>query len=75
MVNLNLVKPDDQLMVITDSGRVIRTLVEQIREVGRNAQGVRVIRLEGDEHVVDVAPVAEREHENNGERESEAPPR
>jgi DNA gyrase subunit A len=75
MVNLNLVKPDDQLMVITDSGRVIRTLVEQIREVGRNAQGVRVIRLEGDEHVVDVAPVAEREQENNGERESEAPPR
>jgi len=61
VVNLSLVSPDDQLMVITNGGQVIRTLVSQIREAGRNTQGVRVIRLSEGERVVDVAPVAERD--------------
>jgi DNA gyrase subunit A len=63
VVNLSLVSPDDQLMVITNGGQVIRTLVSQIREAGRNTQGVRVIRLSDGERVVDVAPVAERDEE------------
>ena len=67
VVNLSLVAPDSQLMVITNGGQVIRTLVSQIREAGRNTQGVRVIRLSDGERVVDVAPVAERDDE-------EAPP-
>jgi DNA gyrase subunit A len=63
VVNLSLVAPDSQLMVITNGGQVIRTLVSQIREAGRNTQGVRVIRLSDGERVVDVAPVAERDDE------------
>jgi DNA gyrase subunit A len=61
LVKLRLVSPDDQLMVITNGGQVIRTRVGEIRETGRNTQGVRVIRLREAEQVVDVEPVAEGE--------------
>ena len=59
LVKLRLVSPEDQLMVITNGGQVIRTRVSEIRETGRNTQGVRVIRLREGEQVVDVEPVAE----------------
>jgi DNA gyrase subunit A len=61
LVKLRLVSPEDQLMVITNGGQVIRTRVGEIRETGRNTQGVRVIRLREGEQVVDVEPVAEGE--------------
>ncbi|MGB5696634.1 MAG: DNA gyrase subunit A [Polyangiales bacterium] len=67
LVKLRLVSPDDQLMVITNGGQVIRTRVSEIRETGRNTQGVRVIRLGEGEQVVDVEPVAEGEDEEDGE--------
>ncbi|MCA9533352.1 MAG: DNA gyrase subunit A [Myxococcales bacterium] len=57
LVCLRLVSPDDGLMVITDGGLVIRTRVAEIRETGRNTQGVRVIRLKDGERVVDVEPL------------------
>jgi DNA gyrase subunit A len=46
------VEPDDQIMVVTSRGKVIRTRVSEISEVGRNTQGVRVIRTGDDERVV-----------------------
>jgi DNA gyrase subunit A len=67
LVKLRLVSPDDQLMVITNGGQVIRTRVSEIRETGRNTQGVRVIRLREAEQVVDVEPVAEGEEGEEGE--------
>ena len=67
LVKLRLVKPDDQLMVITNGGQVIRTRVSEIRETGRNTQGVRVIRLREGEQVVDVEPVAEGEEDEDVE--------
>jgi DNA gyrase subunit A len=70
VVNLSLVTPEDQIMAITDGGQLIRTTVSEVREVGRNTQGVRVIRLNEGERVVDVAPVVEREDEGA----STAPP-
>ncbi len=72
MVSLNLVRLDDQVMVITDGGQVLRTLVGQIREAGRNTQGVRVIRLANGERVVDVAPVVDRDEEGGAESEPAA---
>jgi DNA gyrase subunit A len=66
MVKLSLVSMDDQLVVITDGGQLIRIRVAQIREAGRNTQGVRIIRLTDDERVVDVAPIAESDEEENG---------
>jgi DNA gyrase subunit A len=67
LVKLRLVSPDDQLMVITNGGQVIRTRVSEIRETGRNTQGVRVIRLGEAEQVVDVEPVAEGEDGDESE--------
>ncbi len=74
LVKLRLVSPDDQLMVITNGGQVIRTRVSEIRETGRNTQGVRVIRLREGEQVVDVEPVAEGEDDEGEELMENGPP-
>jgi DNA gyrase subunit A len=66
MVALCLVGPEDQLMAVTDAGQLIRTKVSEVRLAGRNTQGVRVIRLDENERVVDVSLVAEREDEGGG---------
>ena len=71
LVKLRLISPEDQLMVITNGGQVIRTRVGEIRETGRNTQGVRLIRLKEGEQVVDVEPVAEGEEVDVDLEESE----
>ena len=43
---------DDEIMISTNKGRVIRVAVKEIRTGGRNTQGVRIIKLSGDEKVV-----------------------
>jgi DNA gyrase subunit A len=42
----------DEIMISTNKGRVIRVAVKEIRTAGRNTQGVRIIKLSGDEKVV-----------------------
>ena len=42
----------DQILLSTNKGRVIRISVKEIRVAGRNTQGVRIIKLSGDEIVV-----------------------
>ena len=42
----------DEIMISTNKGRVIRVAAKEIRTAGRNTQGVRVIKLSGDEKVV-----------------------
>ena len=62
MVGALLVKPDDEIMLISSSGTLVRTPVGEISIQGRNTQGVRLIRLdEGDrlvglERIVAEAP-------------------
>ena len=52
-VTSNLIVSDkDQIILSTDKGRVIRVLVKEIRIAGRNTQGVRIIKLSGEEKVV-----------------------
>ncbi|MEM9070049.1 MAG: DNA gyrase subunit A [Myxococcota bacterium] len=67
LVRLRLVDPEEGLMVITDGGQVIRTRISEIRETGRNTQGVIVIRLRDGERVVDVEPVPAEEAEDEAE--------
>ena len=43
---------EDKILISTNKGRVIRTAVKEIRIAGRNTQGVRIIKLTGDEKVV-----------------------
>ena len=42
----------DEILISTNTGRVIRVAVKEIRLAGRNTQGVRIIKLSGDEKVV-----------------------
>jgi DNA gyrase subunit A len=53
------VTDQDQLMIITASGKIIRLRVEEIKVIGRNTQGVRLIQLAEGEKVVGVAKVVE----------------
>jgi len=46
------VNEGDEILISTNKGRVIRTSVKEIRIAGRNTQGVRIIKLSGDEKVV-----------------------
>jgi len=66
VVSLRLVSDDDDLMLITDGGKLIRMPVDGIPTIGRNTQGVRLIRLEEAEQVVAMERIAEKEE---GERE------
>ena len=52
------VTDQDQFMMISDAGTLIRTSVEEVRVMGRNTQGVRLIRLAEDEKLVEIERVA-----------------
>jgi DNA gyrase subunit A len=53
----------EQLMLVTDQGKMIRTTVGDIRIMGRNTQGVTIFRVAEDEHVVSVAKIEESDEE------------
>jgi DNA gyrase subunit A len=67
VVGALLVNDTDELMIITDGGTLVRTRVAEISVVGRNAQGVRVIRLDEGEKVVGVDRIAGLEGEDVAE--------
>jgi DNA gyrase subunit A len=66
------VRDGDEIMLMAAQGKVLRCRVDDIREVGRNTQGVRVLDLEGaDDRVVAVARLAESgERDDNGSDDS-----
>ncbi|MGC1341947.1 MAG: DNA gyrase subunit A [Candidatus Binataceae bacterium] len=67
VIAVRQVGTDDQLMLITDGGKIIRLKVKDVRITGRNAQGVRLVRQEETERVRAVANLAEGEDdEANG---------
>ena len=53
----------EQLMLITDQGKMIRTTVGDIRIAGRNTMGVTIFRVADNEHVVSVARIEESDEE------------
>jgi DNA gyrase subunit A len=59
VVGIALVKPEDEIMLITDRGQTIRTPVDGVRETGRNAQGVKLMSVGDDERVVAFEPIGE----------------
>src|ERR1700675_3959860 len=66
VISVRQVGTDDQVVLITDSGKVIRLAVKTVRLTGRNAQGVRLVKLDPGEHVRAVAGLAEPEDDENG---------
>ncbi len=49
----------DELMLISDQGTLVRTRVDEISLVGRNTQGVRLISLAAEEHLVGIERIEE----------------
>ncbi|MEM6558930.1 MAG: DNA gyrase subunit A [Myxococcota bacterium] len=59
------VLPDDEIMVVTNRGMMIRTRVDQISSLGRSTQGVRIINMRDDEErVASVERIAEKDDED-----------
>ncbi len=57
MISMMEVLDNDELVIITNQGMVIRQSVKDIRVMGRNTQGVRVIRLKEGDEIADIAKV------------------
>lgn len=64
VVAIKMVDDESDLMFITDRGKLLRTQVKNIRAIGRNTQGVKMMVLEDDELIVSVAKLAEKDSED-----------
>jgi DNA gyrase subunit A len=78
VVAATLVGPEDEIMLITDGGVLIRTRVKEIREMGRSTQGVTLINLGEGEKLTGLQCILDRDEENgeangNGHAASEVP--
>ena len=66
VVAVKMVSDDDELIIISSNGMVTRMAVSDIRTIGRNTQGVRLMSLHGDEIVVDIGKISrDTSAENN----------
>jgi DNA gyrase subunit A len=64
------VRNDDELMLITNKGKMVRTRIAEIRETGRNAQGVKLIDLRAGEVLQGIAPVVSDKDEEESTPEA-----
>jgi DNA gyrase subunit A len=54
---------NDEIMLITDAGTLVRTSVQEISSMGRNTQGVKLISVQGDESLIGVEKVERMDDE------------
>src|SRR5437879_6723968 len=66
-VSFHQVRDGDEIMGMTAEGKILRTRVDDVREIARNAQGVRLIDMTETDRVVGVAKRAESSVEGAGE--------
>ena len=72
LISILEVLETDDIMIITDGGVMIRQAVSAIRTIGRNTQGVRLIKLDKGSHISSVAKVV-KEEEEEGDDENQTP--
>ena len=63
VVGAELVEENDELMLITDGGKLVRTRVNEVSVLGRNTQGVTLIRLSASEHLVGLERIIDDQEE------------
>jgi DNA gyrase subunit A len=63
VVGIARVTDEDELMLITQQGKILRMASRGIRTIGRSTQGVRLIDIEGDDRAVSIARLAEKDEE------------
>ena len=64
VIGIIQVTDDDELMLITQLGKILRMASKDIRTIGRATQGVRLIDIEGDDRAVSIARLAEKDEED-----------
>jgi len=64
VVGMASVHDEDEFMLITQQGKILRTVARDIRTIGRATQGVRLIEIDADDRVVALARLAEKDDEN-----------
>ena len=64
-VSFHQVNDSDEIMIMTAEGKILRTKVDSLRDIGRNSQGVRLIDMEDTDRVVGVAKVDESTEEED----------
>jgi len=67
VVGMASVHDEDEFMLITQQGKILRTVARDIRTIGRATQGVRLIEIDPDDRVVSLARLAEKDDENGSE--------
>jgi DNA gyrase subunit A len=73
VVGMAYVHDDDELMLISQQGKILRMVTKDIRAIGRATQGVRLLGVEEGDQVVSVARLAEKESEENGASDAATP--
>jgi DNA gyrase subunit A len=63
VIGIAQVNGEDELMLITQQGKILRMASSNIRSIGRATQGVRLIDIEGDDRAVSIARLAEKDEE------------
>jgi len=71
VVAIKSIKDNDELMIINESGITIRLSVDNLRTMGRNTQGVKLINLKNGDKIASVARIRMELNENNGETKEE----
>jgi DNA gyrase subunit A len=64
VVGIALVYDDDEVLLISQQGKILRMTARDVRTIGRATQGVRLIDIDPDDRVVSVARLAEKEEED-----------
>ena len=72
VIAVRAVSNEDDLMIITDNGQIVRTRICEISTMGRNTTGVRLVRLKEGEKVVACQSLAETDVEEDGDAEKPA---
>ncbi len=64
VVGMVCVQDEDEILLITQQGKILRMVTRDIRTIGRATQGVRLIEMEGDDRVVSIARLVEKDDED-----------
>ena len=68
IVDVKIVKENDEIMLITSEGTLIRTSVNNVSVIGRSASGVRIMKVRNNETIASVVKITE-EPELNGDEQ------
>ncbi len=62
VITMKAVGEDDEVLIVTTKGKIIRTPISDVRIIGRNTKGVKIVNLESDDKVERVERIANDEH-------------